>query len=149
MHKSVVAALLVLAAANAGAQGVYKYTDRDGRVVYTDDPRAGGGQARRVENHSSSVTPAAGAGPASRGLLEDADRRETALDRAVDEVAAAHAGLREAEERKEAGVEPIEGERQGRRFRDEYWFRQEALQRDVDTARWRLNDAHARRNALR
>lgn len=143
------AAVLALSSAAASAQGVYKYTDKDGRVIYTDDPKAGGGTAQPVEDVSSSVAPPAGASTASRKLLDQADKRAAALDKAMSDITAAHTALRDAEARKEAGVEPIEGERQGRRFRPEYWQRQQALQRDIDTARAQLNDALERRNALR
>ena len=149
MRKPMIALLLALASAGAAAQGVYKYTDKDGRVVYTDDPKAGGGQARAVPDQSSRIPAPSGLDAASRQLLNDADQRSAALDRAMDEVIAAHGALREAEVRRDAAMEPIEGERQGRRFRDEYWYRQEALQRDIDNARTKLSDALARRNALK
>jgi Domain of unknown function (DUF4124) len=142
--------LMALAPA-AGAQGVYKYTDPSGRVIYTDDPNAGGGTARPVEIPASSgaTAPAAGLSASERTLLEQANQRAASLDRAVADIVAAHAELRAAEARREQGVEPIEGERQGRRYRPEYWGRQQALQRAIDVARANLNDAIERRNALR
>jgi hypothetical protein len=143
------AALLALAAAMAPAQTVYKYTDREGRVVYTDDPKAAGRGAQRVEENLS-VTPAPPpAGAAAQTVSDQADQRAAALDRAVEDIAAATNDLRSAEDRRDRGVEPLEGERQGRRYRPEYWQRQQALQRDVDAARQRLESANARRNALR
>ena len=149
MRKPMIALLLAVASAAAAAQGVYKYTDKDGRVVYTDDPKAGAGRARVVLDQSSRIPAPSGLDLASRQLLADADQRAAALDRAMDEVIAAHGALRDAEGRRDAAMEPVEGERQGRRFRDEYWYRQDGLQRDVDTARTRLDDALARRNALK
>jgi len=131
------------------AQGVYKYTDKDGHTVYTDNPKAGGGTAQPVEGSTVSVTPPAMTSEDTRRLLEQARQRDAALDRAVDDIAIAHAALRKAEARQQDGVEPIEGERQGRRFRPEYWQRQQSLQRDVDIARAQLNDAIDRRNALK
>jgi hypothetical protein len=86
---------------------------------------------------------------AEKRLLEQANRRAAALDRAVDDIVAAHKALRAAEASRDSGVEPLEGERQGRRFRPEYWDRQNALESDVASARARLDEALARRNALR
>jgi len=148
MRTLVIALLLGALPLTAAAQGVYKYTDKKGRVIYTDDPKAGGGRARPVEDATTII-----ASPPSTGdtanMLEQAEKRDAALDRAVSDISTAYGALRSAEVRKEAGVEPIEGERQGRRFRPEYWQRQQALQYDVDVARARLSDALERRNALK
>ena len=84
-----------------------------------------------------------------RRLAEQADQRMAALDRASADIVAAHGSLRDAEARRAAGVEPEEGDRQGRRFRPEYWERQRALEQDVASAKAALNEAIARRNALR
>jgi hypothetical protein len=154
MRQLMIAALLyasaAVAATEAAAQGVYKYTDKNGHVVYTDDPKAGGGAAQPVEDKTSAVSvPAPANSEATRRLLEQADKRAAALDRATSDIAAAQIALNEAVARQEAGVEPIEGERQGRRFRPEYWKRQQKLQNDVATSRARLEEALARRNALR
>jgi uncharacterized protein DUF4124 len=146
------AVLLGSAAGIAGAQSVYKYTDPSGRTVYTDDPRAGDGKAQRVEIVPQSVVTTvapAKLSEADRKLDGEAGRRAAALDRAVDDIVAASQALREAEGRRTQGVEPLEGERIGRRFRDEYWQRQQALANDVAAAQARLDDAVARRNAAR
>ena len=144
------AALLAALAAPAAAQGVYRYSDKDGRVIYTDDPKAGGGTAHPVEDRTSTVaSPDPAANRTSKKLLEQADRRAAELDRATNDIVVAYNTLRAAEARKDAGVEPVEGERQGRRFRAEYWQRQQGLQGEIDAARARLNEALERRNALR
>jgi len=142
---------LVALAPGAQAQGVYKYTDPSGNVTYTDDPNAGGGAARALElpPPPGRTPPAPALSEADRKVLEQANQRAAALDRASADIVAAHEALRAAEARRDAGVEPLEGERQGRRHRPEYWQRQQALARDVATARARLDDALARRNALR
>jgi hypothetical protein len=140
------------AACGAGAQTVYKYTDRQGNTAYTDDPKAAAGQARRLELPPGNVANAPAPGQlseADRRLLTDAQRRAAALDRATDDIIASSRALREAEERRERGVEPLEGERMGRRFRPEYWQRRQAEEQEVAMARQRLDDALARRNALR
>jgi hypothetical protein len=75
-------------------------------------------------------------------------------DRAYDNVVAARKALQQAEMAQEQGVEPREGERQGiaggkSRLGDEYWQRQESLQRNVEAARKRLDEALARWHQLR
>ncbi|HEY8067927.1 MAG TPA: DUF4124 domain-containing protein [Burkholderiales bacterium] len=145
-----VAVFAALVAPAARAQGVYKYTDSAGRVVYTDDPAAGGGAARLVETPPPATpAPAAALSASDKKLLDQANLRAAALDRAVADIVVAHTELRAAEARREQGTEPIEGERQGHRFRPEYWQRQQALKNGVDIARAKLDDAIERRNALR
>ena len=84
--------------------------------------------------------------------------RAAALDRAYGEVVAAQAALQRADEARQSGVEPLPGERLGtvspsgeRRSRlgDEYWERQRRLEKDLEQARTRLDEALARWNALR
>ena len=84
--------------------------------------------------------------------------RASALDRAYDEVVTAQAALRKAEEDRERGIEPLPGERLGivspsggqrSRLSEEYWERQRRLEKDVEQARKRLDEALARWNALR
>ena len=141
----------VALAPGAQAQGVYKYTDPGGQVIYTDDPSAGNGTARALEvpRPPGRASPAPGLSDAEKRTLEQAKQRAAALDRATADIVAAHSALRAAEARRDACVEPLEGERQGRRFRPEYWQRQQALERDIAAARTSLDDALTRRNALR
>ena len=146
--------LVVAASASlAAAQGVYKYTDSNGQTVYTDNPKAGNGAAQRVEipprPGNDAPTRSVALSESEKKLLQDADRRAALLDRATDDIVLASRGLREAEERRSEGIEPLEGERSGRRFRPEYWQRQQALEQQVAAARARLADALDRRNALR
>ena len=89
--------------------------------------------------------------------------RAAALDRAYGEVVAAQAALQRADEARQSGVEPLPGERvegggrgrvgragEGRsRLSDEYWERQRRLEKELEQARARLDDALARWNALR
>jgi hypothetical protein len=147
------------AAGIAVAQPVYKYTDEKGGTVYTDDPKPAAGKARKVDIPPAGTNPprnpAAGAPSPARlseldqRLLGDAERRSAALDRATDDIISSSRVLREAEERRERGIEPLEGERMGRRFRPEYWQRRQGEEQQVMAARARLDDALARRNALR
>jgi uncharacterized protein DUF4124 len=141
-------AVAVLAPA-AWAQSVYRCTDAQGRVTYTDDPSAGNCTPTRIEAPSESSAPPRGLSASEKQLLEHAERRTVELDRALSDVVSAFNALRAAEARREQGVEPLEGERSGRRYRPEYWERQKELESEVAAARARLDDALARRNALR
>jgi hypothetical protein len=117
------------------AQGIYKHTDPSGRVTYSDDPAAGNGTVQRVEVPSQpGGQSAAGLSEADKSLLEQTSGRAAKLDRATDDIVTAFNALRAAEARREQGIEPLEGERSGRRYRPEYWKRQRALSRDVEEA---------------
>ena len=135
-------------AAAAGAQALYRCTDAQGRVLFTDNPNAGKCTPQKVETPPARPQ-APGIREGERRLLEQSNKRAAELDRAMADIVTAFTALRAAEARRDQGIEPIEGDRQGRRFRPEYWQRRQALQRDVDQARAQLNDALDRRNALR
>jgi hypothetical protein len=149
MRLILIAAALTAFTPGVAAEGIYKHTDPSGRVTYSDDPAAGNGTVQRVEIPSPpGGKPAPGLSEADKKLLEQANERAAKLDRATDDIVTAFNALRAAEARRE-GIAPLEGERSGRRYRPEYWERQQALSRDVEEARASLNDALARRNALR
>lgn len=153
MRSLLIAVAFASVAPVAAAQDVYKYTSPGGGTVYTDDPAAAASGARKVDLPATPPS-SAGARPpglseAERRLAVQADQRAAALDLASNDIVAAHAELRAAEARRDQGVEPAEGDRQGRRYSAEYWERQRRLQRDIDAARTKLNDALDRRNALR
>ncbi len=83
-----------------------------------------------------------------------AQDRSAQLERAHEEVVAAFNALKDAEARRERGIEPLPGERIGTvkgrsRFADEYHTRQKALEAELAAARARLERALARRNELR
>jgi len=150
MRFVLIAVALAALAPTAGAQSVYRCTDAQGRITYTDEPTAGNCTPQKVDVPSQPAVPrATGLSDAEKKLLEQANRRAAELDRATADIVSAFNALRAAEARREQGVEPLEGERSGRRFRPEYWQRQQALERDVEDARARLNEALERRNALR
>ena len=147
--------MLVLSACAplAAAQGVYKYTDPKGQTVYTDNPTAGNGNAQRVEiaprPGNDAPTRSVALSESEKKLLQESARRAALLDRAIDDIVLTSRTLRETEGRREAGIEPLEGERIGRRFRPEYWQRQQSLEQQVAAARSSLAEALERRNALR
>jgi hypothetical protein len=76
------------------------------------------------------------------------------LDLAYDGMLAAQAALQKAQAVREAGVEPLPGERLAtvggqRRLGDEYWQRQKRLEADVERARERFDEAVRRWNEVR
>lgn len=80
--------------------------------------------------------------------------RSALLERAYEEVVTSGALLKRAEEAREAGKEPLPGERLGTksgysRLAPEYWERQKRLEDDVGRAKARLDDALDRWNEVR
>lgn len=83
-----------------------------------------------------------------------AENRSEELDRAYANVVAARKALDESKQRQEQGVEPLSGERLGTarggsRLGEAYFERQKGLERQVERAQQRLDEALARWNALR
>jgi hypothetical protein len=104
------------------------------------------------------VSPAPAGGPAlspsQEALLQSADQRVRRLNELTTEIQNLERDLRAANERLEAGREPLEGERIGTyagrsRLNDAYWARQDYNQLAVADIQARLNRAVQERNALR
>ncbi len=148
MRRLVTVVALTVLAPTAAAQ-VYRCVDSKGNVVYTDKPMGANCALQKIEVGPQPSTAPPALSAAEKQMLEQQQKRLADLDRAVADVVASFNALRAAEARRDQGIEPLEGERQGRRYRPEYWERQQALKRDVDDARAKLDDALARRNALR
>src|SRR5262249_27067669 len=148
-------ALAVAAASGASAlaQAVYRYKDSQGNTVYTDKPPAGNGTVQRLEippqPPQPGQPPARGQNDGEKRLLEAANRRAADLDRAAQDVVAAFNALRAAEARRDEGVELQDGDRSGRYLSRQYFQRRQALELDGQAAQARLDEAIARRNALR
>lgn len=80
--------------------------------------------------------------------------RSAELDKAYEEARAAQIALQEAEKRRDAGVEPLAGERVssaagGTRPTDQYLGRQAMLEQEVEFARRRYEAALKRWNDLK
>ena len=143
------AAGVCLISASAFAQTVYKSTMPDGRVVYGEKPVAG---AARVETLEP-VAPKAGI----PGLTAEEKARAARMDRqratagaaanqSERELDDARRQLQQAEAAREAGKEPLPGERigmagGGSRLNEAYHARQKSLEDAVENARRRLGDA--------
>jgi uncharacterized protein (DUF2126 family) len=83
-----------------------------------------------------------------------AQDRVSALDRAYEEARAAALALKEAEARRDQGIEPQEGDRQGisaggTRPTTQYLGRQQLLEQEVEMARRRYDAALKRWNDLK
>ncbi|MCX7185291.1 MAG: DUF4124 domain-containing protein [Nitrosospira sp.] len=137
------------AAPDASARAtIYKSVMPDGRVIYSEQPQTG---ARTVEKPVVNINDT-GVQPVSREAVEGANRRASKRSQALDEVSrevqAAEVDLRAAENEREAGREPLPGERLGivgpgigTRLTEEYFQRQQMLEDRVEKARKRLEKA--------
>jgi len=154
--KGLVALAAALAPLACAADMVYKYRRPDGSVVYSDTPLQG---ARLIGRYQLVPQPPAAApeGAAPRRSAdpdEQARLRSRALEAVDVRIKAAEQALNDAQERQQAGVEPLEGERignaqRGSRLRPEYFARQKQLADDVESARSDLEEAYRLRNELR
>lgn len=89
---------------------------------------------------------------AAFGVL--AQDRRSELDKAYEEARAAQLALKQAEERRDQGIEPQPGERQGTssggtRSTESYYGRQQLLEHEVEMARRRYDAALKRWNDLK
>ena len=85
---------------------------------------------------------------------QEVDSRTAALDKAVADTRAAQLALQAAEARRDRGAEPAPGDRTGNinggtRLNDNYFARQALLERQVDVARRRYEQALKRWNDLK
>lgn len=139
----------LVAAPDASARAtIYKSVMPDGRVIYSEQPQP---DARTVEKPVINVNDT-GVQPVSREAVEEANRRASKRSQALDEVSrevqSAEVDLRAAENEREAGREPLPGERLGivgpgigTRLTEEYFQRQQMLEERVEKARKRLENA--------
>lgn len=155
----IIAVSLWLAVSPTQAEPVYKYRMPDGRIVYTSEVLRNAKllDTLRDPTPPQPVDPGA---EAKRKNSQDALQRTSndrlaALARADVAVVDAARKLEAAKARQAAGVEPEEGERVGTvragrgRARDEYLERQAELQKAVDDARARLEEAYRTRDSLK
>jgi hypothetical protein len=138
--------VLLCAASGAGAQTLYKSTMPDGKVIYGEKPAPG---AKRVDTLASPpaqtgttiVTPAEKSAASQR-----VDKRAAGEAAAQRELDTARQQLQQAEAERNAGKEPLPGERIGTasgasRLTDDYWARQKRLDQAVESARQRVEQA--------
>lgn len=132
-------------AAPAAAQELYKSVMPDGKVVYGEKPEPG---AKHVEKLAP-PPPKTGATvltPAEKKAVDQRLQQRAAQEEAWrKQLEAAYAQLKKAEAAREAGKEPLPGERIGTatgasRLTDEYWARQKSLEAAVEAARKRVEE---------
>ena len=139
--------LAVLLALPAAAQTLYKSTMPDGRVVYGDKPAPGAANVEETRPDTSKggfggTTPREAA--ALKQLEKGRQQREVTDDRSSN----AEKALSSAEAARDAGKEPLPGERIGTvsgasRLTDAYFQRQKSLEENVEKARRNLDQARS------
>jgi hypothetical protein len=138
----------------AMAESIYKSVMPDGRVMYGEKPQPG---ARSVKKSTVNISDT-GVKPASKTEIDSinrrAQKRSQLLDKTLKTVQTAEDDLRKAEIDREAGVEPLPGERlgivgRGTRLSEAYWRRQQILEERVDTASQLLKKARQGYNEAR
>ena len=149
MRNALIGLLTLACSLLAAAQTLYKSTMPDGRVIYGDKPDP---DAAKVEKTTPDISKQGIGGTAAREAqalrqLEMDRRKREAGD---DTVPAAEKSLRAAEAARDAGKEPLPGERIGTaggtsRLTDAYWERQKGLELAVEKARHELDLARSRK----
>ncbi len=136
------------------AESIYKSVMPDGRVMYGQQPQPG---ARTVKKSTVDISNT-GVKPISKAEIESIKRRAQERSRVLDEtlksVQTAEADLRVAEIDREAGIEPLPGERlgivgRGTRLSEAYWRRQQILEEHVEASRQLLKNARQGYNDAR
>ena len=155
------------APSTGGATVIYRQVLPNGRVVYSDKPIKGakldhtltveqpikGNLWTTDSGARAEIPPQTKPTPIkSVNVVPSPGQKKTVAD-ADSEVIRAEMLLEDAKKRKEAGVEPLPGERSGTasggsRLNDAYVARQKALARDVEQAEAALKQAMAERDAL-
>jgi uncharacterized protein DUF4124 len=137
--------LLALLALPAAAQTLYKSTLPDGRIVYGDKPAPG---AAKVEESKLDASSKGLGGTTAREAeaLKELEKSRGKREAAGGKLQAAEEALRRAEAARDAGKEPLPGERIGTaggasRLTDAYLQRQKSLEENVENARRSLEQA--------
>jgi hypothetical protein len=148
MRPAILLISFALAAATAQAQGMFRSTMPDGRIIYGDKPAPGAKESKEVILQPNIAEPPKLTAPAPSAPQKDFDKADADVKKAQEDLDRARAA-------RAAGVEPQEGERTGiaksgaSRLNDEYDKRIKSLDDAVAAAQARLDDALARRNAAR
>jgi hypothetical protein len=136
----------LFAVSGAVAQTMYKSTMPDGKVVYGEKPEPGAKQVDTMappppKTGTTVLTPAE-----KKGIDRRIEKRSATDDAQRRELEAAYEQLKKAEAARDAGKEPLPGERLGTatgasRLTDDYWTRQKSLEAAVEAARKRVEQA--------
>jgi hypothetical protein len=138
---------VVLLALPAAAQTLYKSTMPDGRVIYGDKPAP---DAAKVEETRPDISKRGigGTTPREAAALEQLEKGRQQREVTDDRVSNAEKAVRSAEAARDAGKEPLPGERIGTaggasRLTDAYLQRQKSLEENVENARRSLDQARS------
>jgi hypothetical protein len=130
---------VVLLALPAAAQTLYKSTMPDGRVIYGDKPAQ---DAAKVEETRPDISKGGigGATPREAATLKQLEKGRQQREVTDDRISNAEKAVRSAEAARDAGKEPLPGERIGTaggasRLTDAYMQRQKSLEENVEKAR--------------
>ena len=151
MRKTILMVMLMLPTWTAQAQGFYYHSILpDGRTVIGDKPAPGAKEVRKIPLTGGNVS----APLSTPEQQQKAASAQSPLGETYYEVVAAERNLAAAKAALEAGREPLPGERigiksGGTRLTDAYQQRLQLLEKEVSAAQKQLNDANARRNAVR
>jgi len=136
---------VVLLALPAAAQTLYKSTMPDGRVIYGDKPAQ---DAEKVEETRPDISKGGigGSTPREAAALNKLEKGRQQREVKDDRISNAEKAVRSAEAARDAGKEPLPGERIGTaggasRLTDAYWQRQKSLEENVEKARRGLEQA--------
>lgn len=152
MRSVTVVALALCCTGALAQQPIFKSTMPDGRVIYGEKPESGAKRVDKVEAPppKSGIT---GLTPEEKARAEQITRQRATENAAADkkqrELDEARKQLKAAEAARDAGKEPLPGERLGlagggSRLSDAYHARQKNLDAAVEAARKRLQAAEGR-----
>ena len=132
-------------------QPLFKSTMPDGRVVYSERPEPGAARVDKMEAPPAK-TGVTSLTPEEKARAEELTKQREAANAAAakkqGDLDAARKALKAAEDARDAGKEPLAGERLGMagggsRLSDDYFARQKKLEEAVNAARKRLDQAQA------
>lgn len=151
-----------------GGTTVYRQVMPDGRIVYSDKVLKGGkldetitveppvkGNPWTTESRNKpAIPPQVEPTPINRVNSVPATGRQKTLEEATSDVIRAEMLVEDARKRRQAGIEPLPGERTGNigggsRLNEAYWARQQSLEKEVAQAEAALRQATAQRDTLR
>jgi hypothetical protein len=130
------------------AQTLYKSTMPDGKVIYSESPAPGAKRVDTVEPPPAK-TGVTAATPQEKQRASEATAKASAAARPSPALDDARKALQKAEAARDAGKEPLAGERQGTaggasRLSEAYFERQKSLEGAVAAARQRVQDLERR-----
>jgi hypothetical protein len=146
--RAIVLGTLLASFAATAAQTLYKSTMPDGKIVYGEAPVPGAKRVDTVEPPPAK-TGVTAATDAEKARAAQAAAKASASANASPALSDARQALQKAEAARDAGKEPLPGERLGTaggasRLTEAYFARQKALESAVEVARKKVEDLERR-----